>query len=34
MPSEIKKMNWTLYSILHVPCVLKMEGRIQERYFE
>lgn len=33
-PSEIIKTNWTLYSILHVPCVLKMEWKTQERYFE
>lgn len=34
MSSEIIKTSLTLYSILHVPCVLKMEKRTHERYFE
>ena len=34
MPSEIIKMNLTLYSILHVLYVLKMEKRRHEQYFE
>lgn len=32
MPSEIIKMNLILYSIFHVPCVLKMEKKTHERY--
>lgn len=34
LPSEIIKMNLTLYSFLHVPYVLKMEKRTHERDFE